>query len=531
MAILTKPAGNSYHFYTREGQPKHQMPLADGSGMRPTHMGDAKKLGLYPSVSSILGILAKPGLEKWKQNQVALASLRITKKGDETEKYFVGRVIEEAFKQVDDAADLGSRIHREIERFWSHDWSKPFEPDPKLAVYVSPVINWMIAKDIHVENPEAVIINFEHGYAGTSDCPFRWKNGTGIGVIDYKSRKTTPGEEIENYDGQATQIAAYGAAYWGEHNLKYCWGANVYISTTEPGRVDLMMYKPDMLVAEFEAFKHICAIHRHFNQWDPRVPPGEQQPVFHSGSPKQISPPVANLSLPESMQTGANQGAHDTKPPVDPRLHLASTASMKITNCDNIEFLDVEICYDMQMKGLKLKTDYAYWVKDYTETPGVPPQSHLKVGLKGDAAMREAGWQQVCLAYAKDIDQVDQAAGKNPPPTGTNGLPVKPAGAAVRPGPKVTKEDLKGMKSPDVKKDIAAAAAKKQNKIADAARLVQLESYKIPFGKHRDETLKEADDEYLVWVDKQAALLDRYPEIKEYLSRPDVRKALKLEAK
>lgn len=568
MAILTKPAEVSSHYYTREGKPMHTMPLADGSGTRPTHKGDARKLGLYPSVSTILGLMAKPGLERWKHKEIALASMRLTRKGEETNDYFANRIIEEAFKQVDDAANLGAVIHRELERFWSHDWSRPFEPNPKVATYVAPVVNWMIAKDIHVENPEAVVVNHAYGFAGTSDCPFRWKKGTGIGVIDYKSRKTTPGEPIEVYDGQATQIAAYGATYWGEQNLKYCWGANIFISTTEPGRVDLVMYRPEMIMAEFEVFKHICAVYRHYNQWDPRVMPSEPQPVFYSGTPIKISEPVANVSLPSSManpQMGAgtpppplpastsaasstaapapqptsapspatsaapNQGAFDTTNVIDKRLQLALSASMKITNCDNIDFLPVDVCHEMQMQHVKIKSDYAYWVKEYTETPGVPPQSHLKVGLRNDAAMREAGWQQVCHAYAKDLDQVEQAAGKNPPPTGTNGLPVKPAGAAVRPGPKVTKGDLKNMQAPDVKEEMKAT--KKKNKIADQARLVQLEAYKIPFGKHRGDTLKETDDNYLVWLDGQPSVLAKYPELSEYLSRSDVRKALKLDPK
>jgi hypothetical protein len=285
------------------------MPLADGTGDRPTNFRDAKRLGLVPSVSGIKSIFSKPGLEKWKIKQVALASMRLTRKGEETESYFADRIIEEAFKQVDDAANLGTSIHREIERFFTHDWNKPFEPDPKLAVYVSPVVNWMISKDIHVENPEAIVVNMAHGYAGTSDCPFRWKNGAGIGVIDYKSRKTKPGKPCEPYDGEAMQIAAYAAAYWKEENLKCCWGANVYISTTEPGRVDLVMYRPEMLVAEFEVFKLCCAIWRHLHQWDPRVDINTPQPKFHVGSWQAVSQPVPNVSLPDSAKPALSKVA------------------------------------------------------------------------------------------------------------------------------------------------------------------------------------------------------------------------------
>ena len=116
MAVLKKSSAPSYHWYTRDGKPLHRMPLADGTNDRPTNFRDAKRLGLVPSVSGIKSIFSKPGLEKWKIKQVALASMRLTRKGEETESYFADRIIEEAFKQVDDAANLGTSIHREIER-------------------------------------------------------------------------------------------------------------------------------------------------------------------------------------------------------------------------------------------------------------------------------------------------------------------------------------------------------------------------------------------------------------------------------
>lgn len=550
MAVLKKSSAPSYHWYTREGKPLHRMPLADGSGDRPTDFGDAKRLGLFPSVSEIKGILGKPGLEKWKIKQVALASMRLTRKGEETESYFADRIIDEAFKQVDDAANLGTSIHREIERFFTHDWSKPFEPDPKLAIYVSPVINWMISKDIHVENPEAVVVNVAHGYAGTSDCPFRWKKGAGIGVLDYKSRKTKPGEPCEPYDGEAMQIAAYAAAYWKEENLKYCWGANVYISTTEPGRVDLVMYRPEMLVAEFEAFKLCCAIWRHLRQWDPRVDINSPQPKFHVGSWQAISQPVPNVSLPDSMKpanptaasspvtdtpdakgaTSSPASSNQTTPPPPPAtthapvippgtptlLELLEKAKLEHV-CDSMEFLSPRACCSMYSNA-SVNTNYAWWYHAETNTG--------RVGLRGDAALPVHGWKNAFLAYPKDLGNLDRAAGKKPSvPTAANGLPPKPTGDNVVPFPKAeTKKS-----APKAEKTEKVASPKKQDKIASDARLVQLESMEIPFGKHKGEVLREVDDSYLVWMAGQPQILAKYPAIKEYLERPDVRKALKID--
>lgn len=156
MAVLkdNSTSQESSHWYTRDGKALHRMPTADGKATRPTHLGDARKLNLFPSVTGILGVLAKPGLASWKEDQIVLATLRISRKKTETDGDYIDRVKEEAFKQVKDAQDKGTMIHKEIERFFTHDWSTQFEPNPLVGLMVGPVVNWMISNKIRVENPE-----------------------------------------------------------------------------------------------------------------------------------------------------------------------------------------------------------------------------------------------------------------------------------------------------------------------------------------------------------------------------------------
>jgi hypothetical protein len=75
MAILVenKNMGGG-HWYQPDGTPLHQVPKADGKGMRDTTLADAKKLGLLPSVTGITDIVAKPALMNWKAAQVAAAA-------------------------------------------------------------------------------------------------------------------------------------------------------------------------------------------------------------------------------------------------------------------------------------------------------------------------------------------------------------------------------------------------------------------------------------------------------------------------
>ena len=59
----------SGHWYTQEGEPMYTIIGANGKE-RNTTLRDAKSLGLVPSVTTIMGIIAKPSLETWKQKQL-----------------------------------------------------------------------------------------------------------------------------------------------------------------------------------------------------------------------------------------------------------------------------------------------------------------------------------------------------------------------------------------------------------------------------------------------------------------------------
>jgi hypothetical protein len=278
MAILTKPKSSGGHWYTAEGAPMHEVLKADKKTYRSTTLKDARLLGLFPSVTTILGIMAKPQLNKWGNQQVALSALRNPKKQTETEQFWSNRVIDDAFVQVDQAADLGTKFHAVIndriqgvldDQILNDDVTFPTTGQVvKIRPCLQPLFDYFDSKGFTFENPESTVVNLAHGFAGTVDCPFRTKNS--FGVMDFKSRKTKKGKPIFAYDGQVEQIAAYGATYWGEEYIHACWGANVYISTTEVGRVDIIVYKPHEIVKAFEKFKHMTAIWRMQNKYDPR---------------------------------------------------------------------------------------------------------------------------------------------------------------------------------------------------------------------------------------------------------------------
>jgi hypothetical protein len=262
MAVLTKDKAPSGHWYQTDGTPLHRLPTADGRGERATTLADARRLGLYPSVTSILNVLAKPGLEKWKLDQVAQATLRLPKGEEESTDYWCSRVRNAAFEQVEQAADLGTMIHGALEAAMA---GEPY--DPELQPYIKPVLEWKATTGIEVIDREIRLVNKAEGFAGTADVLFRYGQ-FGMGILDYKTRKTKRGEKVTAYDNQAMQLAAYAATYWGPENITRVVAANVFISTTEPGRIEVV--KHANLFRDWQAFKLVAALWRYQKDYDPR---------------------------------------------------------------------------------------------------------------------------------------------------------------------------------------------------------------------------------------------------------------------
>ncbi|HPS09712.1 MAG TPA: PD-(D/E)XK nuclease family protein [Kiritimatiellia bacterium] len=263
MAILTRNMVKSSHWYTRLGEPMHRIMKADGSGDRATTLADAKRLKLLPSVTGILGVLAKPALESWKMDQVALATLRTPKAENEAAEYWCRRVKDAAFEQVEDAADLGSEIHAALECATA---GEPWDAG-RFGVYVQPVLDFIAREGLCVTGREKRLVNGSHGFAGQTDLLYTW-GGSMPGILDYKTKKTKPGEKVSAYDEHRLQLAAYAATEYGEASLPTVKAFNVFVSSTEPGRVEFVQHGD--LSRDWAAFKMLASIWRYAKGYDPR---------------------------------------------------------------------------------------------------------------------------------------------------------------------------------------------------------------------------------------------------------------------
>lgn len=284
----------SGHWYDSSGNPHHTMVGKNGKE-RNTTLRDAKKHSWYPSVSGILSVLAKPALDRWKAMQITEACFNHQSEfvGQLNDNVLRGQapaawdtplnkyhseMMEKAFQQVTDAADAGTLIHNGCELALQgleyDEEQKVYLPQLdahfELKTFVEPVMRWVEENEVTYNAWELRLCNQAEGYAGTTDAAIKHKRG--FGILDYKTKKTMPGKPVLAYDENCMQIAAYHVANY--HSIpeadSHAIGCNLFVSTTEPGRVDAVWHEPDRIAQAYDCFLGACKVWRYQKGYDPR---------------------------------------------------------------------------------------------------------------------------------------------------------------------------------------------------------------------------------------------------------------------
>lgn len=217
--IIKRPSKGA-HFYCKDGRPFYEIEKADGSGLRPVTVRDAFKAGAYRSVTNVLSMLAKPGLDYWKQEQVILASLTLPRLPGETEHDFAERVIVDSEAQAKKAAEAGTRLH-ELAAGWLTTGRIP-APDSEERL-LAPFQAWC-QSNLFPDNglaapPESVLLNHVLGYAGRLDIPARMVDSS-VAIIDIKTqdvaRDAKDQPKPEFYPEWPIQLAAYSRCIFAD---------------------------------------------------------------------------------------------------------------------------------------------------------------------------------------------------------------------------------------------------------------------------------------------------------------------------
>jgi hypothetical protein len=234
----------STHWYTADGTPAYTI-IGKNGKERNTTVKDARELGLFPSVTTIMGVMAKPGLNTWLQQQVLLAALTLPREPDEAEADWLTRVMQDAKSTGRDAADRGTRMHGVLESFY-----RSTEPS--------------VWPDYVVETDRSMLEHFgernwiaetsaaDYGYAGKVDlwCP----EGDGI-VVDFKTKEGTL-DKVAVYHEHLMQLAAYRVLL----GVPKARAANVFLN--ERGDVQIIEHDNDDLNKAFECFKCLLSFYK-----------------------------------------------------------------------------------------------------------------------------------------------------------------------------------------------------------------------------------------------------------------------------
>jgi hypothetical protein len=193
----------SSHWYTKDGEPAYTQIGAKGQ-VRNTTLRDAKKLGLLPSVTTIIGSTAKPGLQNWLQQQAIFAALTLPRHDGESDESYVDRVLTDSKAQGRQAADRGTHIHGILESFFDN---MLLESVPEYCRNTENALKVAYGSRLWIPEKSG---SHELGFAGKVDLCAKGDRvkGTLPVVVDFKTKEIPLGKVVP-YDDHIMQLAAY----------------------------------------------------------------------------------------------------------------------------------------------------------------------------------------------------------------------------------------------------------------------------------------------------------------------------------
>lgn len=246
--IVKEKVAESGHWYAQDGTPTYTIAGKNGQ-MRATTLRDARQLSLVPSVTTILGVAAKPALDLWKQQQVLLSALTLPKVDGESEADYVTRILKDSKETGKKAAERGTHIHAMIQSYFEQ---RPITEYVELAKATDQAL-----KDHFGERLWICEKAFAHklGFGGKCDMyssnnvhDFRY----GI-VVDIKTKEGSL-EKVQAYDEHLMQLAAYRIGL----DMPNAKAANVFVSSTT-GEVKIIEHDPLEMDKAWKMFQHLLS--------------------------------------------------------------------------------------------------------------------------------------------------------------------------------------------------------------------------------------------------------------------------------
>ena len=221
----------SGHWYHPDGSPAYTV-IGKNGKRRKTTLRDGKAMGLLPSVTTILGVLDKPGLNRWRENLIVEHTNDTPRILGESNDAYVRRIFDKHKKISKDAADAGTRIHAVLEDYFGNERKIIRTASEQKMLDKVIETEFTIAEDKEGWEFETPLVNLEIGYAGKTDKLHRAEQI----VLDYKTKDFDDPDKVKGYPEQAMQLGAYArAAGFTQPRL-----INLFISRDNPGLVKII---------------------------------------------------------------------------------------------------------------------------------------------------------------------------------------------------------------------------------------------------------------------------------------------------
>jgi hypothetical protein len=206
-------------------------------------------MNLVPSVTTVMKIAAKPGLEAWKQEQMLLAALTLPRLPGESEKDLIARIVADSKETAKQAAERGTRIHESIEAWF--EGVRPVHHEDIAMAFEESIFNHFKTHPFQTWKTETAFAS-PLGFGGKVDLWCSPDESCPVGIVlDAKTKEFTEDDDVVAYDEHLMQLAAYRNGL----NVPHARCANVFASVTVPGLIKIVEWSEQDLQRGWEMFQ------------------------------------------------------------------------------------------------------------------------------------------------------------------------------------------------------------------------------------------------------------------------------------
>ena len=219
------------HFYKEKGEPFHYVPMTTKEGLRPVTIRDVRKLWkdgtfVVPSVTTILNIYDKSGLNNWRIDQHLNQAYNLDKENLTIEEY-CKEIKRLTAIELDLAPSAGTDFHKLMEDFVSGNMKDDEDYTLCQKVYET-ILSETGSKNFKAETNFSSELFGGQVYLHNDDF-----------IIDYKTKQTADKFKPKKmvYSDHSMQLAAYREGL----NIPFARCANVFVCL-EDGQIDFHIH-------------------------------------------------------------------------------------------------------------------------------------------------------------------------------------------------------------------------------------------------------------------------------------------------